>query len=397
MKIAVIGTSNSVFKNNYVTALSVENEVYNLSSGRVPFYSHITTILKNSDFLESMDVVIVDHYVNDVNFYSSKLGAKYTDKLPYFYALLSRLNVPIINFFAAFYGLEEHENYDYFKLVKKLSGQFSFNILDLNEYSFDKEMYSDFIHLKREISFFIGQKLSQYLKENSLVQPSRIQGFENPFYLFYEDEFENYPELIKGRFSNSLLKLNYFELKGDVEISDHGDLLSIGYINTTKGEPLTILKINNSNFLLDGFGYYHESVPSGISGCIKLSASKLKDEAPLSLMGRKYKGNETQQTPPCLVDLLFMKNSYPDLEIPDGKANQIKLDYFNEYLHLTFPSNGHILEENEVNILKRASLDLEEINSRLSLKLMRIVKRCWPEDKIALKKMKEHRMKNKEK
>ena len=107
MKIVVLGTSNSVMGNKgFLQSLSISHEVIQLSSGRVPFYYHVLTLMKHLDVVMEADVVLLDHYVNDVNYYSRMMGDDYHQNLDEFYMSLSSLNVRILNVLFPIFGIE---------------------------------------------------------------------------------------------------------------------------------------------------------------------------------------------------------------------------------------------------------------------------------------------------
>lgn len=399
MKIAIIGTSNSVRRNNYASALATEHDVYNLSSGRVPYYAHIKTVLKNTDLLKTMDVIIIDHYINDVNFYSLHMDDNYKERLGLFYGLLAELEVPVLNYLTAIYDLNSEKAYWYYEWTKELSSKFSFNILDLNDVKFPISMYTDSIHLKREVSYFIGLQLSNYLKTEVLQFPLKIDGFKNPFKLVAEKELREFPQCEEYEFTNSLMKINCFRLKGEIKLSNHGVLLSLGYFNSRDQEYSTGLTINGKNYSLDGERYYHEAAPN-VSGVISFKPITGVCKNIHNLVERKKFSNilniSSDYSFPSVVDFLFLKRDLANYDFPAGASKKVMIENLEKNILLVCGSLGKELQNKEVEVVRKAAIALENNDFQLSLKLLRIVKIYRPESNFVLRKIKEYRSKIKE-
>lgn len=75
MKIVILGTSDSVMgQKGFVRALRQRHEVVNLSAGRVGVAFHLNRIIEHYEMIESADLLIIDHYINDVNGFGPHLG-----------------------------------------------------------------------------------------------------------------------------------------------------------------------------------------------------------------------------------------------------------------------------------------------------------------------------------
>ena len=169
MKIVILGTSNSVMGGNgFIKALMLDHEVIQLSSGRVPFFYHIKTIQNNKALIESSDLLLIDHYINDVNFYSEAIGEVYNELCKDFYTFLSSINTRIINVLFPIRDLKERDTLIYYKQIKHLSILHSVSVLDLNEAPFSKHHFSDNIHITHDTSYAFGIVLGKELLHSDL-------------------------------------------------------------------------------------------------------------------------------------------------------------------------------------------------------------------------------------
>ncbi|MDN2664389.1 hypothetical protein OW492_13515 [Psychromonas sp. 14N.309.X.WAT.B.A12] len=116
MKIIIVGTSNSVMGNKgFIESLRIDNEVIQLSSGRTPFLCTLKTIMLNQKLIESSDILIIDHYINDINFYVLEKGPDYIKMVKDFYIYLSSLNVNVLNLMFPILGLKSRKAYNFMK------------------------------------------------------------------------------------------------------------------------------------------------------------------------------------------------------------------------------------------------------------------------------------------
>ena len=219
MKIVVVGTSNSVIGNKgYLVSLGVEHNIVQLSQGRTNFYHHITTILNNREMIEAADVLIIDHYVNDVNFYYEKLEAEYSDICEQFYQLLSALNTHVVNILFPIIDLKTRESFEVYRVVNNLSKQYKINLLDLNTYKLNNSFFRDKIHINTATSYALGIVLSSALNELVSMNDKPNDGvYEEPPFIV-----KRFQDLVKEnplRFQNSLVDIEYIELEKPVSIS----------------------------------------------------------------------------------------------------------------------------------------------------------------------------------
>ena len=169
MKIAIVGTSNSIMgEKGYVQALREENEVIQFSAGRMPFLGGFNTILKNKKLIEECDFLLLDHYVNDINFYASRCGSEYIKYCEIFYQYLSTLNVRIVNIFFPIRNLHERDSIFFYHEVIRISEENGIPVLNLNECDFKNHHYIDHIHLNNDASYALGVILCSFFKSNAV-------------------------------------------------------------------------------------------------------------------------------------------------------------------------------------------------------------------------------------
>lgn len=271
MNIVVIGTSNSVMKNNYVGALQVNHNVINLSSGRNSIFYHIKTLIENYEIINSSDLLIIDHYVNDMQFYLNINIDDYSKHIENFYCMLKSLNVfTLLLFMPVLEHLKQKRNIEYLQFLKKRSTSLDISILDLNEYNFKKHHYEDKIHISRNISNLIGVLLSEFLSNNEEYICSIRNGKLNksPYFLYTsKDAVKFNKELTLTNYKNSLLSINYINIDEKQTIKVNLDKkfapVSYGYFIPRESKDtyaFTIISQDNEiDVLCIGKLYYHEA------------------------------------------------------------------------------------------------------------------------------------------
>lgn len=275
-KIIVVGTSNSVVgRKGFIKSLSIEHEVINLSSGRVPFYCHIKTIEKNKNLIESSDLLIVDHYINDLGFYAQKLGDTYFYReCEYFYQLLSSINTNIINLLFPLQNLSriltKKPYLDFYKRIKELTKKYNLSIVDLNDYNFKPHHYHNSKHIKPEVSYAVGLSLSKIINIFQGDKPDGGKLINNPFKIFDASFLIDFiPNSEIKTFTNSIMETNYVDIKNKLTIDNlHGmSLKSIGYLIPKEMQNRNSGLIINDRYTygLTPAGYYHESLDREIA------------------------------------------------------------------------------------------------------------------------------------
>ena len=280
-KIVVIGTSNSVMgKKGFIKSLSIEHDVVNLSSGRVPFYCHIKTIELNKDLIEDSDLLIIDHYINDINFYNQSLGKKYIQECEYFYQILSTLNTNIINLLFPIKNTLKESSLDYYQKVKHLTKKYNLSIIDLNEYNFEPHHYDNPVHINHKVSYILGLSLSKIVAEFQEHKPYGGKLISNPFKVLDAHSLADYvPNSKDNTFKNSLLEVDYLEIENEFSIQNLSGmaLKSIGYLTPKGINSKSGIVINNKySFSLISGGYFHESFDREIMIEDKLTLAPIK-------------------------------------------------------------------------------------------------------------------------
>lgn len=364
MKIFVLGTSNSVIgEKGYIKSLRLEHDVVNLSSGRVSCLSHISKIIKHRKEIEESDLLIVDHYINDVQVYKEALGEDYFLMVKTFYKILSSLNVNVLNVLFPFRSGKDDA---YIKVIENLSLQSRLLFLNLNLYNFKYWHFNDQIHLNKEVSYILGIELSKYLTLNKLGgKPSGGEILESSFSL-YTPPKSLYPE---HEFKNSLVDVSYSVIDKQLVInsSETTRLVSIGYLNITRETAITI---NESNYILNGIGYFHEAILDVHTGDIKITYSSCTKDK-VTLLGKKdFKENNHNY--PNVTELLFFNyNKKMKFTQSNRKAQYISLPNLIEHCD-SLVIDKIKLSTKTVDFIRDASINVQNDNLQVAYELMRI-------------------------
>ncbi|MEZ9657986.1 hypothetical protein [Vibrio sp. 10N.261.52.F3] len=361
MKIIVLGTSNSVIgEKGYIAALRRDHVVINMSSGRVPYYSHIFKILKFKAIIESCDLLIIDHYVNDINLYNDALGEDYKGNIDYFYKLLSCLNVPVINLlFPLKHGVDEN----YLEYIKHMSIENNISVIDLNRHAYEDWYFNDPIHLSHRVSYILGMELSSEFKRLGSVEKSRGGGLED-FPFFYMDTF---PCCESIKYSNSLIDIEYKVVNKEMRISQPGSikLISIGYFNPNGH---TAIKINKKNYSLDGDGYFHEAISKVIMGDVSFDIASCISECPNLI--NKIKGKNISSNPPNITELLFFDtDNRISLRRSERPILNVEIKRFIDDCRCLVPKKNKLASDT-VDWLRDTAIDFEATNVKRSFDLM---------------------------
>ncbi|UWR28365.1 hypothetical protein K3757_18805 (plasmid) [Sulfitobacter sp. S223] len=269
-KIYILGTSNSVLGvKGYAEALGLQHEVTNRSSGRNSLIYHIGHILENRAEIESHDLLIIDHYVNDANFYCGFFGDQYPQYLEMLYQLLATLNLPVLNLM---FPCISHDYPEVCDQVREISAQYGITVLDLNEAGFRPEHFRDPVHLNRYASYMMGLFLLQSLARGIGPRPAGGMLRSYPLRVISAQEFT--PDLPLHSLENSVSRIRYVQLDGErtLPLEQGEKVISIGYFRDPKESLL-------QGFMLDGkpygvlakdFGSFQEmtSMPLGVQTSI---------------------------------------------------------------------------------------------------------------------------------
>lgn len=274
MKIAIIGTSNTVIgMQGYVKALKLYHTVTCITAGRSPFYFHVQTILENRALLEEQDLIIVDHYVNDGNFYDSAAGPSYKSIKSEFYDLLSTLNTHVVNMLFPVRDLSISAAFQSsYAQAKHMSQARGISVLDLNQIGFMQSHFRDDIHVFPEISFMVGLFLARQLASASLGPKPNGGRLEICRFRHLPVEEIFSPDQISA-FSNRLMTRNYGDLQRPLTI-DAGQserLIAISYVRMKERPETSGISVNGQNRAMGNFGYFVENVDIATAGPITIA------------------------------------------------------------------------------------------------------------------------------
>jgi len=402
MKIVVIGTSNSVMGGNgFIKALELDHEVIQLSSGRVPFFYHIKILENNKALIESADLLLIDHYINDLNFYLDALGQDYEHLSKDFYTLLSSINTRILNVLFPIWNLKERSTYRYYEHVKKLSHSYSLTILDLNNFPFSEEHFKDNIHLSHDASYGFGIVLGKELLLSSLGEkPDGGYCEDMPFKIINLESIPS-PNEVKA-FKNSLMSINYVDVKTKfmVNMPSSSRLLSLGYLRLKNKEGNSGVMINGQKFGLRGTGYFHESVDCDLVGELEISPILQNEHSIQALMGRgKVEGPFSY----CYLTELFFYDGSVCFKAKSATHSLFNISLISlmaviDRLCLKadiakFPK----LQSKTINLLRQMAVRQESKDIEVALDLMTLANLARPSGSLIKTKLHEYKEKIKEK
>lgn len=399
-KIVVIGTSNSVIgRNGFIKSLSLDHEVINLSSGRVPFYCHIQKIQKNKTLIESSDLLIIDHYVNDVGFYADRLKEKYHQECEIFYQLLSTVNTHILNLFFPIQKIA-NKNLDYYQKVKQLTKQYNLSFIDLNDYEFKSHYFQNPAHINKKASYILGLSLSKVINVFENDKPYGGKLFSSPFKIIDTDNLANFtPHSKLKTFKNSLVKVDYLDIKEEFTIDNLQGmtLKSIGYLAPKNMESKSGLTINNKySFGLSSGGYFHESFEQEIVIEDKLTLTPIKSshlDLPAMMKDRGRVFGEFDFL--FITELLLFAKSEIQFQAATRNPKPIFLKDLEATLENILTSNKMTkkLPSSVIDKLRDTAIFLENINLEKSYELMKLVSNERPYSPFLKRKLMEYRRK----
>ncbi|MHC6648229.1 hypothetical protein ACYTPF_16775 [Alteromonas sp. HB246098] len=393
MKIVVVGTSNSVIGNKgFIQSLRLQHEVIQLSCGRVPFFYHLKTLIKNRELVENCDLLILDHYINDVNVYRGILSDEYQHLCEEFYKFLSTLNVNIVNVFFPVIGLRDYKFNSFYDTVLELCHLNSISVIDLNELNFSKGHFKDKIHLSHRTSYFFGIILGGVLASHEYRlkrnRPSGGQCKNNPFSIV------NIPEVVGNstEFKNDLIHIEYAEIKKEfcVKCDVRNKLLAIGYFGLKGAEGSPGCVINKKHKIaLSGYGYFFEALDFDSYGDVVISPFFSDSDCLDTLMKRgKVDGPFTYL---YLVDLLF----YNGEQLEYTSANRVVFNFdvsnlielssvFDKFY--SFPS----LSAKSIDLIRDAAVSMEVEDTIIARELMLLASIARPNGPFIKRKLEEY-------
>ncbi|WP_025564755.1 hypothetical protein [Psychromonas sp. SP041] len=404
MKIVVIGTSNSVMGGNgFIKALMLDHEVIQLSSGRVPFFYHIKTIENNKALIESSDLLLIDHYINDVNFYSEALGEEYNQLCEDFYYLLSSINTRIINVLFPIRDLKKRDTITYYEQIKKSSRLYSLCVLDLNETPFSRHHFSDNIHITHDASYALGIVLGKELLDSDIGQKPQ-QGYcrNMPFKVINIEDLPLKNNNAIKTFSNSLMRLKYLDVKDTflLQNSSTAKLLSVGYLRVKNKEGHSGIMINGHKFSLSGYGYFHETIDIDLFGDLEVSPVLSNDLTLSNLMGRGLAKGVFSY---CYLTEFFLYDKNSPFQIQSASRTPFiislpkLIDVVDRICSIKGSFQFPALEEKTINLLREMAIKNEGDNLKVAFDLMNLANLARPKGPVIKSKLEEYRFKlNKE-
>lgn len=322
MNIFVLGTSNSIMQGNYTTALRQEHNVFNISVGRSPVLLHIKTIIDRKEEIETGDLLIIDHYINDMMSYASDYGTDYQVYVEDLYKLLSSLNINVINLLFPINRCKKHKNYTYYHNLIELSKKYRITLLDLNRSKFLEDDFFNNTHLLNEKSYEFGLWLSNEISQLEWRKPREGTVTQSPYTLLKIQNLGiNRPV---RHFYNSLVNINFLRIRETIELdtTELGDLIGFGYFR--KDSSCDGLLINDVPIVTSYNGYFVDIFNKKFPATNKLVIKPLEVEGGFHCQN-KFEFIQGQFKGAKLVELIFRKNT--ELLVNESKHYRVPLHY----------------------------------------------------------------------
>lgn len=392
--IHILGTSNSVLGNRgYVKALRLHHTVTNRSCGRNSLTYHIGQILENKTDIENADVLIIDHYGNDANFYRGVFGDDYAHFLDLFYKLLSTLNVHIINLM---FPRQEHKYPDVRELVLAAAAKNNISTLDLSDLEFRPDHFADSVHINTQASYMLGLFMSLSIKNILGQKPHGGNLSQYPMRVIRGNKLD--ADLPVYSFSNSVSSFDYVALEKErpLPISPTEHAISVGYFRepdqklmqgfVIDGQPHAVVSIHG--------GFYQEII-SIHNGGRRTIGPILGSHEGIKVFSRN--GMVTGEfATPCLVNII----SYDSAKQFSGFAAtrevfQVSLDGLIEAIDFQVHGGSPAIAEasninaSTVNFLRDYSVGVSDENIDLSIDLMQIAHHLRPGGQVIASKLKQ--------
>lgn len=324
MKIAILGTSNSVLgQNGYVQALRLHHQVVNLSVGRAPIYMHILTLLEQRELLESQDLVILDHYVNDAIFYDEHTGPDYARHRAMFFDLLAGLNTRVVNLLFPLRNPSPQYRAS-LKASQDLAQAHGIACVDLNALEFRPHHFNDRLHLAPDVSYLLGLWLHQLIMGGAFGD--RPQGgavTRHPFRVLHPHDAVA-PDKVRS-FANSLMSREYFALETPLTLPARTTerLVALTYLRPKQIAGASGLIINGTARGLGDIGFFVEALDLQVQGEVHL-APLARDAAPCpDMMGRKQSQGPFAA---CYLGVCLFVDEAGDLVATPARRPLMRLD-----------------------------------------------------------------------
>ncbi|AYF02103.1 hypothetical protein PY32053_02506 [Paracoccus yeei] len=410
LRIAVLGTSNSVMKNGYTTALSSQCEVIRIVSGRKPVFGVLQALMANLDRLRDCDMIVLDHYINDMAFYADHIPPEiYRRHVLNLYALLAAIGTPVVSLLLPLRDLDPGNAH--YRFVREEGLRHGFALIDLNGQGFKWHHFWDRLHLRHHVAYMVGLRLSEILRLSARTQllshrrPPALPA-PLPYTVIPAAEIARANGLKTQRLTNAILDTDYVDVPVQpirIPVSDccsfPVELLSVGLINRGTDHSAARLMAGEQPrcLAMHEVGYFHEYLDPGIQlqGDPMIS-SNTQAFACRFLFDRRPVLPEGTPKPPARLSevLLYDGGTVPiradlpaglKIAVP-GIVDEVTAALDSIDLHELHPERT----ARAVNTLRDTAVALETHDTALSLQLMRIAAAMRPAGQFLVSKVREY-------
>ncbi|WP_337210747.1 hypothetical protein, partial [Campylobacter molothri] len=256
--VVLLGESHFAFKNGITQGLKNKGiNVINLSLGGTAALQNLYELKRNDQILKNADLIISGSNTHDIAQYNSlESFPKSYQVINWLYKELYFLNKKVLCFIAP--TPQKWLDQQCLKLVytlhKKLIKKYSFNIIDLNGYYLEKNLYDfirrdeahDFDFIMREI----GEKIANNIENFSFPKKLNILNDNPKFIALNVREMENIDENNFKNKTSWLCQEEIYELKNELEFNKiyHGyTILGVHIWNEQNNCELEIKNKNTNN------------------------------------------------------------------------------------------------------------------------------------------------------
>lgn len=375
MKLVTIGTSNTVIgRNGYLKALKLDHEVVDFSVGRVPFYMHISAILRNINEINESDFLIIDHLSNP-GFISLP---DYNRHLVDFYDILASINTNVVVLCFP-HQSKEKSFIKHRELASCLAKERDISFIDFKSSYVNDYWFQDPQHIKLHPSYLFGEWLSQELINSTNEKPmgGRFSGYH------FVSLKHN-----KNHFENSILSRNYTDIDHSFEIDASGVLLSLEYL--TQGDSKHEFNINGIDLHISDMskGVYHDGFMKKIDvkNKIKITNEIKNTTKPVQLTRKEH----SEITPLSLIGFLL----YDDFSFKYS-TGRFLINFNVEKLKLKINNNFNYIDvdrisDEKINLLRDSAVALEKLDLNKAHALMREAYKARPTGPFIKKKLAEY-------
>ncbi len=372
MDIVIVGTSNSILgREGFIKALETNHNVKRFAIGRTPLFYSLFTLMEFRSVIENCDLLILDHYINDVNFYEPKFGREYISHLDNFYLYISSLNVNILNILFPIKNIKKRNNLYIYDRVVEHSNNYNMSLIDLNLLDIPDEDYLDDVHISKQLSYFLGVMIDSELHKFKYS----VSGGEcksNPYSSLKVDSLSD----VIGDYctlKNSILEVSYVSLKGSfhIDLSESKSLFAISYVRPVDTISLSGISINGKMSAFSGYGYYLETLSEPVKRRAEISTVKGYHELE-ALMGRETLSGEYEF---CGLSELYFYDSCVKMICISSTRKKIIIDTDNILKHWKVISQRYSnkkIKDVSIDLIRDIAMSLEEIDIVAAYELMKI-------------------------